>query len=446
MQTRCSELTGIEFDRLSSLLQPIGGLFSNAAHYRAQSDEPRLITTVVSAGDVGQVWKHIPKKSGPRKLHGHIEGSGVGLSEDDSLRVAIAEALERYCTAVYSDEQLIFASAQELAAEALDLDTIPCCSEAELSNPRCPLAAPSKQETIRWVRGISLVDGRIVYLPAVMVYIYAGFHSNGERIWLPITTGCAAHWSFESALVRAILEVIERDAVSLVWLQKLDLPRIDVDSVGPVLKPYWDLYLKSSRDLDYVFFDATTDLSVPTVYGLQISPNPRLTTLVSCSAALNAEEAIAKVIRDMAACRIALRNGQSIPEKFDDFTGILHGASYMAQAQRAHAFDFLLNSGRTRSLSQLGSIEVGNDKHVLRILLDRFRRKGMDVFAVDLSTDEALRCGMRVVRVLIPSLHPLSFHYLARYLGHRRLYQAPRDMGYTVHEEGELNPWPQPFA
>jgi ribosomal protein S12 methylthiotransferase accessory factor len=70
----------------------------------------------------------------------------------------------------------------------------------------------------------------------------------------------------------------------------------------------------------------------------------------------------------------------------------------------------------------------------------------MPVYAVDLSTDEAIRAGFRVVRVLIPSLQPLSFHYRARYLGHPRLYDAPAKMGYAVRAEGELNPWPQAFG
>jgi ribosomal protein S12 methylthiotransferase accessory factor len=53
---------------------------------------------------------------------------------------------------------------------------------------------------------------------------------------------------------------------------------------------------------------------------------------------------------------------------------------------------------------------------------------------------------MWVVRVIIPALQPLSFSYRARYLGHARLYQAPRLMGHPVREEADLNPWPQPFA
>jgi ribosomal protein S12 methylthiotransferase accessory factor len=84
------------------------------------------------------------------------------------------------------------------------------------------------------------------------------------------------------------------------------------------------------------------------------------------------------------------------------------------------------------------------------VALDRLvhllRAKSMDAYVVDLTTDEALRCGMYVVRVIIPSLQPLSFNYRARYLGHPRLYLAPKTLGYPVLPESELNEWPQPFA
>jgi ribosomal protein S12 methylthiotransferase accessory factor len=82
----------------------------------------------------------------------------------------------------------------------------------------------------------------------------------------------------------------------------------------------------------------------------------------------------------------------------------------------------------------------------LQLVLDQLARNHFEVYAVDLSTDEALNSGMRVVRVVIPGLQPFSFHYRAQYKGHARLYDAPRRMGYTARREEQLNEWPQPFA
>jgi ribosomal protein S12 methylthiotransferase accessory factor len=66
--------------------------------------------------------------------------------------------------------------------------------------------------------------------------------SPSEMFYYPISTGCASHVSLERALLGAILEVVERDAISIIWLQKLVLPRIEVDDLPSPLDRYWQLY------------------------------------------------------------------------------------------------------------------------------------------------------------------------------------------------------------
>jgi ribosomal protein S12 methylthiotransferase accessory factor len=199
--------------------------------------------------------------------------------------------------------------------------------------------------------------------------------------------------------------------------------------------------------LDYYFFDATTDLGIPTVYGVQRAPwNRTGATFVTCASAASAAEALAKVIRDMSHSSSAFRRPRPTPDNVEEFTGIFHGATYMARAEQAQGFDFLLKSGSRRLLSEIPALEADSEKALLASILNRLREKGLDTFAVELSTDEALRSGFRVVKAIIPGLQPLSFNQRARYLGHPRLYEAPAQMGYESHAEEEINPLPQPFA
>jgi ribosomal protein S12 methylthiotransferase accessory factor len=436
-----------ESGTLESLLQPVGGLFHGYARFRAMSDEPSLVTKVERLGNVGQVWAHVGRTHRGLSVRESVEGAGVGLDEVEASIRARAEALERYCACVFTDNQFIRATANELGSGALDLDTVPRCSDIELSNLRCPLLAPDKGVPIRWVQGISLSDGRTVYLPVVMVYLYAGVEGPGERFWFPISTGCAAHTSLESALLSGLLEVIERDAISITWLQQLPLPRIELDRLPIQLGLFLERYKRSSRGLEYFFFDATTDVGIPTVYGLQLSSaNKRVTTLVSCATSLDPAEAVVGAIREMAAGRVAFRQPRPTPGNLEEFSEIFHGATHMARAEQASVFDFLLHSGGKRLLSEIPVLHTSSVKQGLQAVVERLRKKQLEAFAVDLSTDEALRAGMRIVRVLIPGLQPLAFQYRARYLGHPRLYQAPRAMGYPVNEEAQINSWPQPFA
>lgn len=430
-------------DKLHCLLQKSGGgLFSASPIISTNSDEPRMIVRVAEMGNIGMVWPEIGKRG---NVAANIRAGGTGLDDEAALVPTLAEGLERYSMCVFRSEQFLWASAEELGRDAVDLDTLPRCSPTERSHPKCPLVLPDRTAQIRWVKGLSILDGRVVFIPAVMVYSHVGYAVPEERFWLPISTGCAAHSSYESALLSGIYEVAERDAISLTWLQRLPLPRIDIDYIPLPLAPYWERYMKASSDLEYLFFDATTDLNIPTVYGLQIAPhNNRLTTLVACSTGITIVDALCKVMRDLAALRLAFRKELPTPKSWDDFTELLHGATFMAKAESACAFHFLTQSGSSKRLSE---IQHYQSKDVdLRTVVARLKLKGLDTYVVDLSTDEAIRSGMRVVRVIIPGLQPLSLRHRARFLAHSRLYAAPALMGYPTHSEEDLNHWPQPFA
>jgi ribosomal protein S12 methylthiotransferase accessory factor len=429
------------------LKQPLGGLFGGQIRVRPGSDEPRLITHLVRLGDLGQLFRQQTKVPSGRQMPVNITGVGTGLTDEEAELPAICEALERYCGAAFAADDFTVASAEELGSEALDLDRIPRCSDKELSHPRCPLIAPSKSLPIRWVTGLSLFSGTKTYIPAVLVGTHIRFANRGERIFFPISTGCAAHTSLGRALLSGIFEIAERDAIAILWLQKLPLPQIVVDFEPEGVAPYLESLDRATKDLEYYFFDATTDMGIPTVYGVQRAPwNKTGATFVSCASAASAAEALAKVIRDMTHCRAAFRQPRPTPDNVEEFTSIFHGATYMARVEQAHGFDFLLKSGSRRLLSEIPALKADSEKSLLELTLNRLREKGLDTFAVELSTDEALRSGFRVVKAIIPGLQPLSFNYRARYLGHPRVYEAPVRMGYESLSEADLNHLPQPFA
>lgn len=431
-------------DQLRKLLQShsAGGLFGSARmHWSGPEVSPWVVLCTPQMGNLAAAWPN-PEWHGGNVVQ---RASGSGLSPEEALVPALVEGLERYSTGACRDEQFVLATAAELGRDALDLDGIPRCSERELTHPRCPLTLPDKRQPMRWVRGLSLLDGRMAYLPAVMAYSHVVNVQPSERFWLPISTGCAAHSSYEAAVLGGIHEVVERDAISITWLQKLQLPRIEIDVQPPGLTGYWEAHLAGSAHVHTCFFDATLDLGVPTVYGVQIAPsNKHATTLLSCSSNSSIVKALAKAVRDMVLISAAFRNVRPLPESWDDFCDPMHGATYMAHGDRRHAFDFLLHSPNTRKLSDMMRAE--SQEEPLQRMLKILKSKAMPCYAVDLSTDEAVRSGIRVVRVIIPGLQPLSFRYRARYLGHPRLFEAPRQMGFPSLPEEELNDLPQPFA
>lgn len=431
---------------LEKLVQPLGGLINRVDSLPIYPGEPDFPIRLASLGDISEALLLVKQATPGRSISGDMNGAGGSVDPEESRIKAIAEGVERYSSCVYHEDQFIWATAAELGEDAIDLQKIPLCSEQELAHPKCPVVKPRMDAPIRWVKGLSLHSGREVWVPAVMTYLHIPPMSPGERFWLPISTGCAAHVNIEEALIGGICEVIERELISLVWYQQLPLPHIQLDEVDEEMAHFIEQNNRG-RYVDQYIFDGTTDLGIPTIYALQLTPhNKKLAALVMCATDLDPQRAIKKVMREAASSRIAMMAERKIPENIDDFHSVFHGAIYMGRQEHIGAYEFLTRSPSRKSMSSLVNQDQGDRRKNLLFLLNRLAEKNLDVYAVDLTTDEAIRSGLRIVRVIIPGLLPLSFSYRARFLGHPRLYEAPRAMGYETKNEEEINPWPQPFA
>lgn len=448
LQTSLPEVDGQSFDgsrssmkslTLSDLCRGAAALFAVPRMQSPNAEAPAFVEASTVSRPAAKT--HVTSVYSP----GFIRSHGSGMSIAEAATPAIAEALERYCASLYRTENLLTARAADLGGECIDLDSIPTVSEREMAHPNCPIKKASKREAIRWVRGVSLTEMRPIFIPAIMVYSGLSLLLPGEHFWLPISTGCAAHHDRDYAIRAGIFEVAERDAISLLWHQQLPLPQIEIDYADKNLAAHLEFYQRASAYVEMRFFDATTDVGVPTVFGVRLaSESTSAHTVVSCAAAPSFSEAIAKAMRDLVSVSPAFERPCEVPSSLNEFKHMMHGATYMARRENAPAFDFLLQQNDTVRLSEIDM--VGSGSWSLRETLASFQSKGISIYAVDLTTDEARRVGMKVLRVVIPALQPLSFCYTAQYKGHPRLYEAPSQMGYTVHDEQNLNKWPQPFA
>jgi ribosomal protein S12 methylthiotransferase accessory factor len=431
-----------ELQRLDELVSTEGGLIGQVARISRERD--RIAVYSSTMGQLEHVQPNIRSTTG-RVSGAELAGGGGGLHPPMARAISLAEALERYSSCVLPSD-LVWATAEELGDRAVDLRTFPRCSEAELAHPACPTGAPDTTVPMRWASAWSLTDDRVVLVPAVAVWLHIPALTPAERFTMPISTGCAAHTDIHQALLSALCEVIERDAIALTWLQQLPLPEIEVDAAPAALAESLDD--SAARGVRTRFFDATSELGVPTLYSVDEAPDDdRVRHVVMCATDLSPARAAVKVLRETASSRIALAVADPPPPDIDSFHSVFHGATYMGAPERSGAYDFLLRSDNgTKPFSSLPTIEQGSSRENLRTVLHRLATLGMDVYAVDMTTTEARRVGFRVVRVLVPALMPLSFTHRARYLGSRRLYSGPRAMGHPVRHEQDINPFPQPFA
>lgn len=373
-------------------------------------------------------------------------GSGTGLSASEALVPALVEALERRAASSVDRDRLKIATAAELGEYALPLESLPKCSDREMRSRRCGLSKPVMDQPMRWIEGTSLLTGRNIAIPHSLVYLRTDPLAPHERLQVPISTGLAAHNNLARAISCALLEVIERDALSIMWLQRIPGVRVD-----PFAREDWELeWLKQrSARLEYHFWEISTDLPVSVVCCLRRSPDHETAhSLMTCAASLDIGAALTKAARDISARAIGFRSERSLPANLEDFTRLHHGATYMAAKIRSKAFDFMFGSKGDSHDTKVDwpQLKQNTPEEELGYLMGALRERGLDAYAVDLTTPEAATVGVSVVRVLVPGLQPLPYVYAARYLGHPRLYQVPRLLGLKVYGEHEVNTWPLPFA
>jgi ribosomal protein S12 methylthiotransferase accessory factor len=375
--------------------------------------------------------------------------SGYGCHVDmQSAKVcAIAECVERISAALWDSEEVVESIANDLGDRALDLASLPICSDEEYRSPYCDLQRPRKDLPLRWIKGRLLGRNQEAWVPLVLSHLYSGRRLTGEHIAHSISTGLAAHISLEAASLNAILEVVERDALALTWMLQRVAPKVALDNLDPVTQEFLTLQENVLPDVAFDIFDITSDLNIPVLLCLQTLHNrPFAYSLVSCSSAITYRDALQKIFRDAAMSRFGNIAPKTYPAYIDEFQDLHSSAAFMADIARKDAFDFLRSSRSYVKWCELEERDERLPKRTLASVVTQLEANQHDIFLVNLTNAESLDLGLNVVRAILPSLQPISFHFSARYLAHSRLRNF--NGGCDRHPDSTLgiNPFPLPFA
>lgn len=384
--------------------------------------------------------------SGESLRTARLAGTGASTHEPLSRLKAIAEAAERYATSILLDGEFRYAAARELGGDTLDWTILQLCPAVEGGREGSAIAPFDPDQRIRWVKGWCLIERREKYVPAVMTHLFPR-PQRQEMFWIPISTGVAAHTDLLEAAVSAVGEVVERDAIALNWLTNRALPRIvDPALTDPAARILFEEAMRS--DTQYSFFDATTDLGVPTVYAIETNrSDPVLTNTVACSTDFSAGGALAGAVRELASSRYAFQRCPGpVAERPEECTALEDGARYMALAERSGIFDRLKATEVTTNLASYAPLANLSARDRLNELVARIGKIGRDLVLVDLTTDDLRERGLVVVRAVIPALMPMSTVYRFRCLGHPRLIPFGRAHVRPDFSLEHVNPMPQPFA
>jgi ribosomal protein S12 methylthiotransferase accessory factor len=373
-----------------------------------------------------------------------IDGAGRSFGDPAlARRIAICEALERYASVYVQPVEIIVATARELGHRGLPLEDVARCSSAEIRRPHFPLVPPDPDARIRWTEGVELTSREPRLLPLIMTRMIPPA-SRSENFWKPMSTGCALHRNQVRALLGGLYEVVERDAVSVAWLRRLALPRLDPAAVAPEVDGIISWY--RDRDVVVHLFDATTDIPIPSVLCVVESPHDAgMSQYIGSATGFDVHATTLKAVLEVTVLYGALVQRTKTLRRYRDVAEPIEMAAYMARASRRKAFSFLLDGIEERPLSRPAGRAFSSAEDELAHVLRLFRERGMAVYATDLTPREVEAIGYSVVQVLVPALQPASLHPLVQYRGHARL-QHDHPAATSAQRRRDLNQWPLPMS
>ncbi|MFI1014075.1 YcaO-like family protein [Streptomyces sp. NPDC020965] len=374
------------------------------------------------------------------------EGSGSGrvLGDADLSRtIAIAEGAERYAGTNLHHEP-VWAKATELDGPVLDTSRLPRCSERELADSRCRVRPFSDEARIRWVRGVDLIGGNEVWVPAALA-CYGLRGTPDERFGPGISTGFSIHTDMTRSVLGGVHEILERDSIALTWLQRLPLPPLADEVVTDDARQLIDWSRR--RFIDTYLYDATSDIGVPTVFVLQSAPHDdQVRMIIGAGNGRSYGEAVDRAMLETLTTRGLFYGDDQPRDDYAEFHSVVDGARFMSRPERAGAFAFLLDGLAERTPSAWAPELPEDPERQLAAILSRLADAGMQAVAVDLTSSEMRGVGLSAVAVVIPDLQPMSLNPLANFRAHPRLSTALARMGHACPTEEEQNPWPVPFA
>lgn len=382
-------------------------------------------------------------------------GTGASADPNRAIMKAVGESIERYCSAQYDENNFRFATYEELEVEAIHPQNFALFSEKQYAQVDFPFSPMTQRTPLGWVQGHSLTHDKSVWIPAAFVYVpYAIDPLRETKVHYPISTGLACAPNLASAIYKAILEVIERDAFMITWHNRLSGPLIDLESIDdPFIRRL--LGLLEGVPVRCQARLLSLDIPVPTILVVFSSTSGRPPhTVVGLGTDLDPHRALIQALEEVylgywGMNRYALQKNNFKPEKNYSNVNIpiQHGYAHAIWPELRESMEFLLASDTELSIQDLPNAFNASMVANVNTLVDHLRGKGLDVIIKDLTTPDIDGVGFKVVRAVIPGLHPLDVNHAYRYLGGKRLYEVPFQMGlsaYPMAEEG-LNPYPHVF-
>jgi len=387
----------------------------------------------------------------PRPGHKHmlddVLGMGVSDVEGQSWIKAVVEAVERYCMAIPHDPSDTFrASTNEVAEWAVPPQRFRLYSEMQYRTIPT-LGLPGPDDAIDWTWAYSITKREFVLVPAALLYGSVSRRPPNHFIESMVSTGMACHVSIEAAILAGLLEVVERDAIMISWLNRRVPSRITLDPSSPLGGMFEERFVVPG--IEFFLLDLTSDSGIPTVGCLAFSETPdHPAAAMGAASRLDPLEAAKKALFEAAQVLYAAHDlgwtrSEDLPEH--EVRTLADHSRFYAGTAGARRLRFMA-SGPPRPMADLPDMSAGSVARDLAACVEGLAAVGLEVLVVDVTRQDVAQCGFHTVRVLVPGAVDLNGDVRYPHLGSERIRDVPIAMGWPALAEGDLNLGPCPLA
>lgn len=364
--------------------------------------------------------------------------SGKGLTHVEAMIGAVGEAIERYSAARCRPADLHRAARDELNGDVLDPRLLCLYEDAQYARPGFPFARFESGRPIAWTRGRWLDTGLLVWVPALLTYRDLRVRRE-ENFCQATSNGLAAGADFYDAAMRAVLELVERDAFMVTWRARRAGRRLLVDdALDAGTREVLRQLRERGAGAEIFLLDA--GVRIPVVACVGVGDGQRWPGVhVGLGAHLDPLTAVRKAIFELAhtgpyTSRLMANRKHRIPRTPRQVRTLIDHPLYYAPAGRVRTIAFLRKDrGRPVRLSGLKRPEEVS----LAACVRRLTEAGARVAAVDVTSPDVAGSPFRVVRALGVNLQPIDFGFDLRRSACCRLESM------SAHG---VNPHPHPLA
>ena len=427
-------------ERLEAVVSPISGLVTATVTSTYAPDEARLVWVSGRTASCSRTTSaSIPEFTGGTHPSSHV-----------ARAAALGEAVERYSGAYARSDATILATARDFGPEAVDPERFALFHRRQLESPRFPFVEFASATRLRFVEGFALDDGSPAFVPSQLAYM-SGWFPDEEKIGVATSNGLACGATLEEAILSALFEVLERDAVMLVWKNALSLPLLDWSDDEEIAA--LDERVFAPTGLRYSVLDGSAFFDVPVAIAVVHGPPGELTALgMGGGAGATISVAWLKALAEA----FGVRRWLSLTTLENPTRALLEAADvktfddhmlFYARHERARLAAFLDASEERTPTRGITTVPGDTPRAQIGELLQGLSGRGCSAYVVDVTPPDVASLGLHVVRVIAPELCALDVVHTARFLGGRRLYRAAYEAGLSDRPSRfeDLNPLPHPF-